>query len=67
MPGPPGWTDAARAAFLAHHRARRAGLAGPHAELTWGVLEGEEVVGCARLEGAWCGQDGEEVQVALDL
>ena len=63
--GPPGWTDAARAAFAAHHRSRRPGLAGPHAEVTWAILADGAVVGSARLHrvgpgclemGVWLGR-----------
>ncbi|MDT0266654.1 GNAT family protein [Streptomyces sp. DSM 44915] len=47
--GPPGWTPRRRAAFLAWHRARRAGPAGPLAEMTFAVTRDGEVVGSARL------------------
>lgn len=47
--GPPGWTEAARTGFLAYHRERREGLAGPAAEFTCALLAADEVIGCGRL------------------
>ena len=63
--GPPGWTETARAAFAAHHRSRRPGLWGPHAEVTYAVRADGAVVGSARLHrvgparlemGVWLGR-----------
>lgn len=48
--GPPGWTEPRRQAFRAYHRSRRAGLDGPHAELTLLVRANGKPVGAARLE-----------------
>ena len=56
VPGPPGWTDAARAAFATHHRSRRPGLSGPHAEVTWAIRADGVVVGAARLQRVGPGQ-----------
>lgn len=47
--GPPGWTPARRAAFVAYHRDRALGLDGPHAEAGYAVLAGGEPVGVARV------------------
>lgn len=49
VPGSPGWTPARRDAFRAYHRSRRAGLDGPHREVTYAVERATEVVGAARL------------------
>jgi len=47
--GAPGWTAARLEAFRAFHRARRAGLDGPHGEVTLAVVADDAVVGSARL------------------
>jgi len=47
--GSPGWTAARLEAFRAFHRARRAGLDGPHGEVTLAVVADDAVVGSARL------------------
>ncbi|MBD3934899.1 GNAT family N-acetyltransferase [Streptomyces chumphonensis] len=58
VPGPPGWTDARREAFLRFHRGRAQGLAADPVEATYAVLltgpdgeasGGRRVVGAARL------------------
>ncbi|WP_340559878.1 GNAT family N-acetyltransferase [Streptomyces sp. GSL17-111] len=60
VPGPPGWTDARREAFLRFHRGRAHGLAADPVETTYAVLlsgapgadpegRGVRVVGAARL------------------
>ncbi|MFC5948683.1 GNAT family N-acetyltransferase [Pseudonocardia lutea] len=59
--GAPGWTDAARAAFLTFHRSRSVGAVAP-VERTWAVLDGDTVVGAGRLEPV---ADGLEVGLWL--
>ncbi|WP_431784466.1 GNAT family N-acetyltransferase [Streptomyces chumphonensis] len=60
VPGPPGWNDARREAFLRFHRERARGLAADPVETTYAVLlagsrgegsdgRGARVVGAARL------------------
>ncbi|MGD9482817.1 GNAT family N-acetyltransferase [Streptomyces sp. TRM70308] len=49
VPGPPGWTDARRAAFTRFHRGRCHGLAPDPVEWTYAVLCAGRVVGAARL------------------
>ncbi|MEV8533707.1 GNAT family N-acetyltransferase [Streptomyces sp. NPDC051211] len=47
--GPPGWTTERKEAFLAWHRARRPGLAGPLRECTFAIVRDGRIVGSARL------------------
>lgn len=47
--GPPGWTLARREAFLAFHRARMAGLAGPAREQGFAVMAEGRPVGVGRI------------------
>jgi RimJ/RimL family protein N-acetyltransferase len=65
VPGPPGWTEARRAAFAAYHRACRTGIHGPQRQATWAVVADGAVVGAARLArtgpgtleaGVWLGR-----------
>jgi RimJ/RimL family protein N-acetyltransferase len=47
--GPPGWTPASRAAFVAFHRERHTGLAGPTRTVMHAVLVDGDVVGMIRM------------------
>ncbi|MFE2572119.1 GNAT family N-acetyltransferase [Streptomyces mirabilis] len=47
--GPPGWTTKRQEAFLAWHRARQPGLAGPLHECTFAIINDGRIVGSARL------------------
>ncbi len=49
VPGPPGWTLPRREAFLAFHRARMAGLAGPVREQGFAVMAEGRPVGVGRV------------------
>lgn len=49
VPGPPGWTLARREAFLAFHRARMPGLAGPEREQGFAVMAEGRPVGVGRI------------------
>ena len=48
--GPAGWTEQRQEAFRAFHRARRAGLAGPHEELGLAIVANGEAIGVIRLQ-----------------
>lgn len=50
VPGPPGWSEARRDAFRAHHLARLGGLDGPAAEQCWAVLADDQVAGVVRVQ-----------------
>ncbi|MEU4265886.1 GNAT family N-acetyltransferase [Kitasatospora cinereorecta] len=55
--GPPGWTTKRQEAFLAWHRVRRPGLAGPLHECTFAIINDGRIVGSARLAR----HDGQDV------
>lgn len=46
---PAGWNETRKAAFRMFHESRRDGLEGPHAEVTFAILQDGRVVGSGRL------------------
>lgn len=52
IPGAPGWTEQRTDWLREFHRTRRAGLRGPHKEVTFSILQSGAVIGSARLAEA---------------
>lgn len=76
LPGASGWNASRKAWFCEYHRTRRAGLDGPHNEVTYSIVHDGRIIGSSRLAragattleaGMWLGRSSRGRGIGADV